>query len=163
MLSCTCGGHGSCLPNATHIRSCVCDYPYTGPECGSCVEGYHRSANLCVTNVKCNATSCNGHGTCDDLKGYPECTCYSGYESTASALCAQCHSGYTGYPNCTKKTDDRKTRCTAPLLPTDLGTVAYLHGTPSKEVFHIQGEYFVDLDHIQHDMYFSLAQTSFLR
>lgn len=62
---------------------------------------------------------------CSDAAGYPVCSCSSGY---SGLFCDGCAPGYIGYPNCTSNvTDtDEDEACTAPLLPVDLNTPAFL-------------------------------------
>eukprot|EP01125_Pyxidicula_operculata_P010689 TRINITY_DN351_c0_g3_i1.p1 TRINITY_DN351_c0_g3~~TRINITY_DN351_c0_g3_i1.p1 ORF type:complete len:3455 (-),score=945.65 TRINITY_DN351_c0_g3_i1:93-9641(-) len=158
-LDCNCGGHGRCSTNATRLEHCECDEPYAGTECKSCLPGYHRSGSDCVVNTACNSTTCNSHGTCDDSQGYPICTCEKRFDSTPEGFCSKCHPGYENYPDCTP-VEKQAVRCTAPLLPNDLNTLAYLGQTGS---FHVQNEFYIDLDHSSHDVSFTLKEDSYFR
>eukprot|EP01125_Pyxidicula_operculata_P010688 TRINITY_DN351_c0_g2_i3.p1 TRINITY_DN351_c0_g2~~TRINITY_DN351_c0_g2_i3.p1 ORF type:complete len:2844 (-),score=811.49 TRINITY_DN351_c0_g2_i3:165-8696(-) len=158
-IDCACGGHGECQVNATHIRDCQCTFPYAGSECKSCITGFHRAGTDCVRNTKCTTNTCNGHGQCDDSQGYPVCECDEGFDSSSTEFCNKCSSGYENYPNCTEVVQ-KSARCTAPLLPKDLDSTAYLGLTGS---VHLQNDYYIDQDHSTHEMSFSLKTDSYFR
>eukprot|EP01114_Cavostelium_apophysatum_P014626 TRINITY_DN383_c0_g1_i1.p1 TRINITY_DN383_c0_g1~~TRINITY_DN383_c0_g1_i1.p1 ORF type:complete len:3487 (+),score=923.94 TRINITY_DN383_c0_g1_i1:225-10685(+) len=159
MADCSCNGHGYCIPNSVQ---CICQPGYAGDACDECDEGYHPAADLCYPDDHCQASDCNGHGTCDDSEGYVQCFCDEGYATVSNNWCTICAPGYTGYPNCQPKGDqtDRPDTCKAPLLPTNLNTVNYLGFSGST---HLQGDYYVDIDNLQHEIAFSLSQNSVFR
>eukprot|EP01124_Arcella_intermedia_P032932 TRINITY_DN7777_c0_g2_i1.p1 TRINITY_DN7777_c0_g2~~TRINITY_DN7777_c0_g2_i1.p1 ORF type:complete len:3439 (+),score=468.43 TRINITY_DN7777_c0_g2_i1:104-10318(+) len=162
-MSCQCSGHGACAPNATHFRECVCRYPYAGVECKSCEVGYHREGVSCVENIHCMENTCNHHGICSDSLGYPVCACTVGFENNGSSLCSRCQVGYSNYPICTPNIDDRITSCTAPLVPNDLNTVAYLDSLSSPDSVHLQSSYYLDLSHTTQTLKFKLRKDSYVR
>ncbi len=67
-----------------------------------CPSGQHRSGLECVADVKClpQLASCSGHGYCDDLRGYPTCTCMPGFASSGDHYCNACDSPHHKYPDC---------------------------------------------------------------
>jgi len=160
-MSCDCGGRGVCATNQTRA-GCICDWPYAGPDCRSCTVGFHRVGTECHSNTQCTNDTCNHHGTCSDTQGYPVCLCDPAYESTgqANGECGKCHQGFSGYPTCKKDSDERDLHCEAPLLPNNLNTVAYLK---VDGYMHLQGDYYIDVNHYGHDMFFRIEEESYFR
>lgn len=155
MHNCACNGHGTCVNG-----SCVCDVGYAGEDCASCARGYHGAGILCLPNINCAATTCNGNGDCDDSSGTPQCHCYSGFTSTDNGFCSACAIGYRGYPNCTVNSDVQGDLCNAPILPTTFDSIGYLG---FNQQFHIQADYYIDIDHFTHEITFTLTQDSVFR
>eukprot|EP01119_Soliformovum_irregulare_P024045 TRINITY_DN853_c0_g1_i1.p1 TRINITY_DN853_c0_g1~~TRINITY_DN853_c0_g1_i1.p1 ORF type:complete len:3439 (+),score=826.93 TRINITY_DN853_c0_g1_i1:91-10407(+) len=161
---CSCSGHGRCADNSI---TCICETGYTGVNCAQCSTGYHLAATVCIPNQVCGATTCNGHGTCDDSRGYPVCICDDGYATPTTntngqpQFCTICAAGYDG-PPCTKVPDEmeRPTRCNAPILPTNLDPYGYLGFDGA---VHLSDNYYIDLDTQTHDTYFTLNQESVIR
>lgn len=159
-FTCQCGKHGHCL-STINETICVCDAPYTGPECNACELGFHKAHTDCVANRACAPNTCNGHGKCNDESGSPVCTCDAGYDSKDSSLCGICAAGYIrDNKECVKQDDDRTARCTTPILPTTLNSVAHL-GVNGR--MHLQGDYYIDLVHTEHNMEFTLTKESYFR
>ena len=86
----SCSGHGSC-DDSSGMVVCACDGGYQGEKCGDCADGYHREGVDCVVNEVCEASSCSGHGTCDDTTGIVVCSCEEGY---GGDYCESCAGGY---------------------------------------------------------------------
>lgn len=161
VLSDTCNGHGHV--NASSGETiCICDSPYTGDDCLSCIEGYHGVAYQCVPDVPCAPNTCNGHGTCSNPNGYPECQCRTGYATVGDAFCSVCADGYQGYPNCVAIPDpfDENTRCKADLLPVSLDGMAYLGFDGETRLL---GNYFIDPLKKEHVTTFTVKQASAFR
>lgn len=156
MFRCTgCSGHGTCVDQA-----CVCTGNWTGNNCDRCATGTHAAGSDCVADVDCTATSCNGHGRCNDASGSISCVCSRGFDGAA---CDRCALGYIGYPNCTlNSTDDgqESDTCTAPLLPNDLNGPAFLDYDGH---LHIQGFYYVNPVTRLHQITFTITQESLFR
>ncbi|MBW2703649.1 MAG: putative metal-binding motif-containing protein, partial [Deltaproteobacteria bacterium] len=104
--SCTTGyqdyGDGECLPSdpcaedtACAAQNRVCTDDQGSAVCGDCLAGYHDEAGTCVTDESCLATSCSGHGTCDDTGGVVNCTCDDHY---IGDHCEACEAGYVFWP-----------------------------------------------------------------
>jgi hypothetical protein len=87
------------------------------------------------------------------------CTCRRGYTGPA---CDRCAPGFYQYPNCTtNSTDtDQDDACTAPLLPSDLNTPAYLSYTGQ---VHMQGWYYINQAARLHETVFVLNDRSLFR
>ena len=153
---CLCNGHGSCDAQG----SCQCQFPYAGPSCTACENGYHSAGTSCVQNIACQSDSCSGHGSCDDSEGYPVCTCYQGYATFSEYHCGICSTGYSGYPNCTANVNPIPAHCNAQLLPNSFDGPGYLADDGR---LHIADEFFVDYKHFNHFISFSLDRDSVIR
>jgi hypothetical protein len=160
-MTCSCNGHGTCVASDNEYE-CACVSPYTGDECLSCVSGNHGAGALCVPDVPCTATTCNGHGTCQSVDGVPNCVCNRGFGTAGDAWCARCQPGFVGYPNCTALNNNlaRSTRCDAPLLPGSLDGVAFLGYI---DRVHLSDAYYIDLLHTEHSIKFTLKRESVFR
>jgi hypothetical protein len=155
-----CSGHGVCVTTPTGGWTCACIANWTGNNCDRCATGFHPAGVQCLPNTFCSNTTCNGHGTCSDANGFPTCVCRNGY---AGETCATCAPGFVlDGTNCTSNTtdEDEDEACTAPLLPTDLSTPAYLGYTGH---VHLQGWYYINQDARQHETKFSISQRSLMR
>eukprot|EP00002_Diphylleia_rotans_P007883 TRINITY_DN1755_c0_g1_i13.p1 TRINITY_DN1755_c0_g1~~TRINITY_DN1755_c0_g1_i13.p1 ORF type:complete len:3322 (-),score=584.61 TRINITY_DN1755_c0_g1_i13:304-9891(-) len=159
MSYCNCHGNGQCRNTTEGLLQCQCQEPYTGSGCLDCMSGYHHVGMACYADLKCSASSCNGHGTCDDSRGYPVCSCETGYATVGDDFCSGCAAGYSGFPDCKPldSSDNRQTTCYAPLLPTTLDDVSY------RGDLHLQDWYFLDLQHLSHQTTFTLNETSVFR
>jgi hypothetical protein len=83
----TCSGHGVC-DDDTGVPICACDQGYDGVTCADCFPGYHPDGTgACLLDDRCFATTCSGHGQCDDAGGVITCACDQGY---AGAYCQDC-------------------------------------------------------------------------
>lgn len=86
-----CGDYGTCV-DVTGVIECVCDLGYTGDFCESCYPGYHDDGTgSCVLDERCRASTCSGHGSCDDSTGVVTCGCDDGYDGV---FCESCAVGY---------------------------------------------------------------------
>jgi hypothetical protein len=160
-LRCDCNQHGQCAAVGTDYV-CTCAATYAGEECEACADGYHGVGSTCVADVPCQPTTCNGHGVCSSVNGVPNCLCDAGFATVGDAWCTRCQPGFVGYPNCTAINGNlaRSPRCSAPLLPTSLGQVAYLGYI---DRVHLSDAYYIDLLHTQHEIKFVLKRESVLR
>ncbi len=86
-----CNGHGTC-DDSTGEAVCTCETGYTGVFCESCDVGYHDDGTFnCVPDEHCTATTCDGHGDCDDSTGEVGCSCHEGY---TGEYCETCEDGF---------------------------------------------------------------------
>jgi len=162
MLSCDCSGHGTCVySNITGQGHCECHFPYAGSDCSSCEPGYHPMGTECKENTVCGNNTCNGHGECDDSRGYPVCRCDIGYSSSSEGFCTECQAGYSGYPDCEPQKDKAGASCDSTLLPNTFDSIRYLQ---FHQAFHIQGNsFYIDQKHRTHDIDFQIEQKSYFR
>ncbi len=86
----TCGGHGICDDN-TGVSICTCDPGYAPPSCLFCTIDFQDNDVDGFCAPKCNANTCSGNGTCDDLSGLATCTCDPEY---ALPNCSTCRTGF---------------------------------------------------------------------
>jgi Notch-like protein len=93
----SCSGHGVCDDDGGGIW-CSCDVGYAGRDCSMCANGFlDDGQGHCVPNGEsCQASSCNGHGTCSDAGGIVACTCDAGYQGSR---CESCAVGYVTWPS----------------------------------------------------------------
>eukprot|EP01116_Phalansterium_solitarium_P020047 TRINITY_DN57_c0_g1_i6.p1 TRINITY_DN57_c0_g1~~TRINITY_DN57_c0_g1_i6.p1 ORF type:complete len:3361 (+),score=947.88 TRINITY_DN57_c0_g1_i6:1118-11200(+) len=159
--TCGCSGQGSCTFNSTWY-SCTCNTGYTGQNCEKCAIGYHAAGSFCVPNVVCTSTSCGPYGTCYQTTGGSiGCTCQTGYATAGDSFCSVCAPGWTGFPNCTSTGDDqRQTTCLAPIMPDTFDTFDFLG---YNREFHLEGDYFIDVNNFKHDITFTLTAPSVFR
>jgi probable HAF family extracellular repeat protein len=85
-----CGDHGTCAVE-DGIAGCACDDGWAGAACDACYPGYHDDGGDCVLDEVCRATSCAGHGECDDADGFVVCDCDEGFGAPS---CAECQEGF---------------------------------------------------------------------
>lgn len=139
-------------------------------QCSQCDFGLHRVDSsdgtfTCQQDTPCTESFCGPHGTCEVSAGLPHCICEMGYKNAVGSYCSECRIGYNKVPTtglCEKNDDDRYGLCEAPLLPTDLNTIAYLGGS-DPEFIHIQDEYFLDAEHFGNELTFTLNSESYIR
>jgi len=162
MKNCDCNGHGTCVTSSNKI-SCTCRTGYVGSLCEACADGYHGVGSDCVANVNCTPNYCNGHGNCSQIQGVPHCDCDQGWATINDQFCTTCAYGYI-FKNdqCVQDDEDggSQATCTAPLLPKNLNTPAYLN---YNQTVDLSGFYYIDVKHRRDDINFALVQDSLIR
>ncbi len=90
--SCT-ENHKTVCNIVSGVVECSCDEHYTGPNCGNCTNGYHKSAGECVIDEVCEVNSCTEthKSVCNIVGGVVQCFCDDGYEGVNCDICS------TGY------------------------------------------------------------------
>ena len=84
-------GAGTCS-DQSGTATCACFEGWTGAACEGCAAGYHLDyTGACISDTVCTATSCSGHGTCNDTSGTVVCACEAAY---TGANCSACVQGY---------------------------------------------------------------------
>src|SRR5688572_19181031 len=84
-----------------------------------------------------------------------------GYTHSGESFCSACSLGFTGYPNCTRMTEEQdRGDCPALILPHNLDTPAYLGFTGR---MHIQDKYFIDSYQNTHQITFTIKKPSYIR
>eukprot|EP01088_Endostelium_zonatum_P015123 TRINITY_DN357_c0_g1_i1.p1 TRINITY_DN357_c0_g1~~TRINITY_DN357_c0_g1_i1.p1 ORF type:complete len:3611 (-),score=673.24 TRINITY_DN357_c0_g1_i1:72-10904(-) len=163
MQECDCNG-GTCVQVGTEFV-CNCTFPYAGPHCKDCVAGYHPAAGECIQNIRCNQSSCNGHGWCSDTSGYPVCVCNTGYASQGGNYCSICAPGYYGYPNCTvlPPNAEEQVECSATIFPKNLNSAGYLGLATNNVPMHLHDRFYVDLTKGYTESNFALSTASVFR
>ena len=69
----TCGAPANTCDDSSGLIECICALGYMGPRCGTCAEGHHREAAVCVPD---EMPACNlncGEQECQIINGMPQC------------------------------------------------------------------------------------------
>ena len=66
----------------------------------ACESGFHLAGRTCVKNTACRNDTCDGHGLCEDMQGFPRCTCHPGFATVGDRFCSACDSPQHEYPHC---------------------------------------------------------------
>jgi hypothetical protein len=61
---------------ARRVRLVVADRTLAARE--QCHPGFHAAGSTCVEDSVCKPETCNSHGFCNDLAGFPRCDCFPG-------------------------------------------------------------------------------------
>lgn len=162
VCSCNQFGHGYCKDD--YYSSCVCDQGYAGFRCSGCATGYHGAGGVCVPNMECSPNQCGGNGNCSSVHGFPECSCFPGYETVGQSPCSACSSGYETDPSdstkCVPSDDEESANCGLSLLPASLNGPGFLGFDGS---CHLSGRYFLDVPARRHPVKFTLSAPSVFR
>jgi hypothetical protein len=184
--SCNCNPHTNfeCDSNSR----CICEEPYTGEGCYSCIEGWFSARGKCISESNCRMNFCSGHGHCINDNSYsqssvklPTCRCDPGFTGKD---CSKCENSNDVFPDCVKveqvsknvenfdnflkteqeevnELDIERNRCAHAFVPHNLDSLGYLHLDGN---MHISGKY--SLKHINnkhYSMIFTIKERSHVK
>jgi Laminin EGF domain len=140
-----------------------------------CGSGYHLAGKMCVQDKKCEQDTCNSHGLCSDISGYPRCVCFPGFVTVGDDYCGACDSPHHTYPYCLAEGERREEmqvggHCLSSILPYSLNQPGLLSPQPVLEgdpvggpSLHIEDWFHVNLEAGIHVTHFSLEVASAIR